>query len=221
MVNLENINYNDVVNKQLTHRGYLVRVGSYDFEPIYIKFDTELYSSINNFFKGYKNVHQVYLELYQNDKLNDVLPYISIHHTDIIRRINMSLKTIAKEILNIYFMTRNHRNDKLYDLLPKVYKDTLFNIHKIFILKRDEDRTNIDELGLIEKRSLTIENVYGYLKKLNTQQLIKIYQDRINLLKDIKILKINEHNFSLKKELNDILYDSCINTLTLTTLMNQ
>jgi hypothetical protein len=217
LMGLYRANESDMTYRKLTTRGYLMKIRNGGDEATSINFETDLYTSINKYFKNKKNIHQVYLELYQKDRLNDILPYITSHYTDIVRRINMSLKTLAKEILNIYFMTRNHKNDKLYDSLPKIYKDTLFNLHKVFIVKRDEDMHNADEMGLIEKRSLTVDNVYGYLKGLNALNLVKVYLDRNKLLVDIK--NITELNDESHNELSEIMDDNCINTFTQSTLM--
>lgn len=211
---VKNINVSDNIHRKLTSRGYIIKISLPDRSEIndrdiYIDYDTDLYTNISSYFNSDRNVHQVHLELYQKDKLNDILPYITQHYTDIVRRINISLKTLSREILNIYFLTRNQKHQDLYEVLPEVYKETLFNLHKIFIIKRDHDMSHIDKDGIMEKRSLNVDNVYNYLKNTNIDTLVGIYINRKNVIECVNRLNINEQ----------IMFNACINTLTQSQLM--
>jgi hypothetical protein len=209
-VYLEGLHKNDKQYKKLTIQG-LVFTYMQDGDIYKILLNTRIYDEISKYFKDLENIHKTHLYIYQKDKCGDILTYVTNNPHTIIRRINISLNTLAKEILNIYFLTRNKQNEELYDILPKCYRDCLFNIHKIFISKRERDIINKDSDGLMEKRSVTVDNVYCYLKSIATDTLTTIYQVRKDLLHNIK-------NLSLSKD--DIMYESCINTMLQSKLMD-
>ena len=79
-------------------------------QQININFNTKLYNKIHSYFVSNKNIHQIHLKLYQLNKCNEILPYITNNYIDIVRRINLSIKTLSREMLNIYFLTRNKQN---------------------------------------------------------------------------------------------------------------
>ena len=64
-------------------------------------------------------VHIGYLQLYQKDLLLNYLPFESDYSVDILKRINISLKTISEEILNLYYFINNSNN--IFDILPDIY----------------------------------------------------------------------------------------------------
>jgi hypothetical protein len=203
---LENLNYYNTIDRKLTDRGLLVSFFDKDNQQIYVNFNIKLYNKIHSYFVSHKNIHQIHLKLYQLNKCNDILPYISNNYIDIVRRINMSIKTLSKELLNIYFLTRNKQNKQLYDVLQKSYKNILFNMHRIFMKKKDMDIYNHDEL--IEKKSVTINNVYNYLKNMNNDELVKLYSDRHYII-----------NYVEKIKDDTIMLNNCINTIMQTKLM--
>lgn len=214
LMHVDGINKHDTLHKQLTTKGVLMVIGSgtADTDEIMIDFNTDLYRRISTHFENCDNLHHIHLKIYQQDKCNDVLPYVTDNYTNIIRRINISIKTLSKEILNIYFLTRNKNNTDLYDVLSKHYKDCLFNIHKIFMQKRTEDLRNVDGDGLMEKRSVTVDNVYKHLKSLSTTSLINLYVDRESLLESISKLENVDQT---------IVNPTCINTIIQTQLLNK
>lgn len=206
---LGDLHKNNIHNKKITARGLLFTY-SIDNNTYKVALNTGIYDEISTYFDKNQNIHRTHLYIYQKDKCNEVLTYVTYNCHQIIRRINISLKTLSKEILNIYFLTRNKQNIDLYNILPKCYRYCLFNIHKIFMTKREEDILNKDFDGIIEKRSVTVDNVYGFLKNIQHDMLIEIYMVRIDLLNEIKKL-------SLKN--TEIMYDTCINTMLQTKLM--
>ena len=60
------------------------------------------------------------LDLYKKDLLLNYLPFESEYSVDILKRINISLKTITEEIFNLYQSYVNNKH--IYDnVLPPVY----------------------------------------------------------------------------------------------------
>ena len=203
---LENLNYSNMINKRLSNKGLFMSFIYETNQQININFNTKLYNKIHSYFVSNKNIHQIHLKLYQLNKCNEILPYITNNYIDIVRRINLSIKTLSREMLNIYFLTRNKQNEKLYEVLPKSYKNILFNMHKIFMKKKND----CCETELVEKKSVTINNVYNYLKNMSNNELIKLYKERQCILK-----------ITLDKDIDDtIMIENCISTIMQTKLMD-
>lgn len=186
--------------KKLTLGGYILMNEN---EKIIIENTT--YRRINDSLPDYTNVHMCYLDLYKSDKLNEILPYMSNYYMDIVKRINISMKTISREILNIYHLTRNKDNVGLYTCLPNSYKKTMYDLHKLFIGERDRE-IRLDDYN---RKSITIDDVYHYLKRVSNVHLFNVYFERNELIK--KIILYETHK--------DVIYIDCIDTKTQTELM--
>ncbi|AYV78780.1 MAG: RNA ligase, partial [Edafosvirus sp.] len=207
---LEKISIDNKANKRITTEGFVMKV--YDGEQgnssfTVLKLQTDIYQTIMKIKPNNSNIYQSYLELYQNGKLNDFLPYFTKYSNEIIRRINMAVKTISKEILNIYHATRKKKNIELYESLSEQYKKALYEIHGIYINHRKKDFVNGKETtkDINECKSITVHDIYYYLKGLQSQQLRQIFYDRMIMIDN----KIN----------NEYLSKNCIYTLTQSRLM--
>jgi hypothetical protein len=193
-------------NKKLFNAGYLIKYNGY----MYI-LPNKLYEKINNLLPKYSNLNKIYLELYKSDNLNFVINYISLYPSDIIKRINLSMKTLSKEYLNIYHLTRKKSHPEVYEKLDEINKKILYDLHTIFIeTRKNEFIINND---IADKKSLTVEIVYKYLKKVDIDILEKIYLNRNNL---INLIKNVFNNDSFK-----IFFEDCINTKTISYLLNK
>lgn len=193
-------------SKRLIFTGYEIEC-IFDGKCRYIYIENPMYRKILDSIPQYDNIHICYLDLYKNDRLNEILPYISQYHVDVVKRINISMKTLAREILNIYHYTRNKKHGELYNRLTGVYKKILYELHTIFINNRTEEYRRHD---IFEQKSLTIDDVYHYLKKLPTDIHIKLYEERNDLIERLQKDKII---------INTIFNLHCINTKTQTCLM--
>ena len=87
-----------------------------------IKLQTEMYQKISKIKPNNSNIYQCYLELYQKDKLQFYLPFVTKYYYDIIKRINNSMRTLSKEILNIYHVTRKKKIQKFMNYLEIIIK---------------------------------------------------------------------------------------------------
>ena len=117
----------------------------------------------------------------------------------------MSMKTLSREILNIYHTTRKKKNGDIYDCLPDSYKKILYGIHGLYIKGRKKDFLNGEAIEGNDIKSITVHDIYYYLKNLSPDQLKQIYLDRTELIKNMEIVPHLNMN--------------CIYTLTQSKLM--
>jgi len=114
------------------------------------------------------------------------------------------MRTVAKEILDIYHGTRQKKSPDTYNNLREQYKKILYGLHGIFINIR---KPEYGDANIIANRSITVHDVYHYIKSLPPNQLRQLYYDRMHML-ECEIY-------------NDVLDKQCLDTLTLSTLMFQ
>jgi hypothetical protein len=153
-----------------------------------------------------------YLELYQKNILNDILPYIHKYPLCVVKRINISIRTISKEILNIYHLTRQKQNTPLYECLSQHYKKTLYDLHKIYVTQKYGDFIVKSNEMLKEKKSISVDIVYNHIKGLPIDDLLQLFIDRKNLIAHLsscnydygKILIINNIDMIAQMELMEI-----------------
>ena len=206
IIKLDYISYDNKINKKLTYSGFNVKVYDEEKQTNNIYIYSDIYKKINdNMIEG-DNIYKIYLELYQKNKLSNILPYLSKYSNEIIHRLNMSMKTLSREILNIYHTTRKKKHQEMYKLLPELYKKILYGIHGVYINSRKKDLINRVPVDYDETKSITVHDVYYYVKELTHYQLIQLFKERTELLKN--------SNF------NNIMSGDCIYTLTQAKLMS-
>ena len=196
---IEHISIENKVNKKITTYGY-------DITNFYTyRLYTDIYMSIIKDIPSFENIHQLYLELYQNNKLTEILPFLSNYPIEIIHRINMTMKTLSRELLNIYHITRKQKNTEIYKILTDTYRKILYGIHGIYIENRKIDFVNGIEKDMGDGKSITVHDIYYYLKTVSFQQLKQLFIDRQKMLTNNIVAPY--------------LIKSCIFTLTQTNLM--
>lgn len=206
---LDYVSKDNRAKKTITTEGYILRyyhgeVKKSDFTVL--KLQTKLYQELIKVKPNNSNLHMIYLELYQKDRLTEFLPYFSKYNTDIIRRINNSMRTVAQELLDIYHGTRQQNNPEVYKSLKEHYKKSLYDLHGIFIRYR-KPKFDEDKEKTIGNRSITVHDVYHYLKDKQPAQLRNIYQERMQMV-DMPCF-------------DKFLNKECLDTVTLTMLMFQ
>jgi hypothetical protein len=221
IVRLDKISFDNVISKKITIEGFILYIYdpndtshthghkvNADISSAYVvgKIQSDTYKKISKLKQSLTgNIYQNYLELYQNGKLVDYLPYFSKYTNEIVHRINMSMKTLSREILNIYHATRKKKNKDLYDILTEQYKKILYSIHGLYINIRKTDFINGHEIDERESKSITVHDVYYYLKSLPPDQLRQLYHDRLDMLENPSV-----HQYLCK---------DCIFTITQSKLM--
>lgn len=207
----ELMNNEDIVTKNIQYGGYLIKIFDKQFKNFTLFcIRTEIYKYISSILPKYDNQYKSFLELYQNDHLTDVLPYLHKYPADVIRRINMSVKVLSKEILNIYHLTRKKQNKELYNILPISYKKILYDLHKVYVNQKFSEINNKDYEILKERKSISVDIVYSHLKNIKNVELVNVFNDRKTLLEKIQLLQI---------KYNEIMSIDNIDIITQTELM--
>lgn len=208
--NLKNISNNDEKNKNVTTEGYILKIyegeiGKSRFQSV--KLQTDIYQQLMKMKPNNSNLHQIYLELYQTDMLYNFIPYFTKYTNDVIKRINESMRTMSKELLDIYHTTRQKKNQEVYDKLKDQYKKVIYELHGKYIKNREKDFVDGIEKEYDDKRSrpIRVHDVYHFLKKMPAQQLRKLYYERTLMIEDGSAPSVVNKN--------------CMNTRVQTTLM--
>lgn len=149
-VRLEELDILNSKTKRLLNRGYVVQLNIDNFDVINIAYDTLTYKRLISMIPTGMSIHEVHLYLYQSDKLNYFLQHVTDTHIDIVKRINASMSTMSREILDIYHMTRKKKNSALYNILPQSYKLILYQLHSDYIVQKNkrDNKDNQDKLNL-------------------------------------------------------------------------
>ena len=172
---LKNISQNNTATYKLTIEGLILFVNNN-----YMKLQTDLYINVIKLKPTRTNIHIGYLELYQKDLLLNYLPYYTDFSVDILKRINISLKTLSEELLNIYQITKNNQNSEIYNALPEIYKNILFDIN------------NISFKNIMSY--INIHYIYHYIKKMDINKIVELYKNRCSLENNILFSKIINKN---------------------------
>ncbi len=213
LTSIDTMNNDDMMSKNIQYAGYHIKI----FNTTYTSFkscfiSTEIYNYITCLLPQHKNQYRNYLELYQYDKLTEILPYLHKYPADVVRRINMSVKTLSKEILNIYHSTRNKQNCDLYKVLPIRYRKVLYNLHKIYVNQKYGEFIIKSNDTMKEKKSISVDIVYGYVKGLKNFELIDLFQNRTVLIKELQ---------NIDFDYSEIMYTDNIDIITQSELMFQ
>jgi hypothetical protein len=199
---VKRLNVSTITHKKLIYGGFII----YKDNEQYVSY-TSIFNFIRSHLSNFKNVYWNYIDLYQGNLLYKILPYLNEFNKEIIDCIHKSFKIITKEILNIYHMTRKHKNPEIYKHLTKPYKDVLFEIHKVYINNKS---TNDD--SSIDTTSISYIDVHSILKSYPLLELLKIFEDRQKIISGM----IND---SIK--VNSIFDSSDSNVITLSHLLSE
>lgn len=184
MKELSDISDGDMFTHQIATEGFIIE-HQCNGKLTLLKLQTKSYRYISEVKPNVSNLDAMFLELYQKDKLRDVIKFFSDNCGLIVNRIDNSMRTMTKEILNLYHSTRIHKNETLYNALSGSYKTALYKIHGEYIQKHKKEidkESKDDENTFVTKKSITVHDVYVSLKKLDGHILRKMYSDRISMM---------------------------------------
>jgi hypothetical protein len=190
---LEMISNRDKEREYVSSEGFIIEYYENNVLTL-LKMQTPLYQYIANVKPNVSNLDALLLELYQKDKLRELAPFFTLQCREVVIRTHNAMKTISNEFLNIYHTTRSHKNESLYNELPSSYKCVLYAIHGIFIEKRKREQEQNKQSELGDRKSITIYDVYNYLKSMEPHYLRTVFVDRLSLLQNKQLSNlINVH----------------------------
>jgi hypothetical protein len=187
-------------NHKIITEGYILRI--YEKEKYKSKFkvgklQTEIYQTLMKMKPNNSNMYQSYLELYQQNKLIEFLPYFSKFSIELTKRIHIAMSNIANEILDLYHCTRQKKNPEIYANLTEHYKKILYGLHGLYIQHRKPEFLTSDDKLKISK-SINVHDVYHHLKNLPPNDLRQLFYDRTKLIEDPNNAFINKNCLSTK-----------------------
>lgn len=175
LLRLEELDVKNTKTRKLFMRGLIMKVKTETNDDILVEYDTMTYSKLLSLVPAGMNIHEIHLKLYQDDKLNNFLQYVTDSHTDIVKRINVSMSTMSREILDIYHMTRKMKNSELYGLLPQSYRQILYQLHSDYIAQKNgSNDSQIDD-------SFITTNNSKYVNSVNRQMTSTVIDDDIGI----------------------------------------
>jgi len=169
-VYIENLSKRCFTNKKMFNDGIMIRIYN-TLNTHYINVQSECYQIITSLKPLHKNINIGFLEMYQKNTLLSFLPFYSNYSVDILHRINMSIKTLSHDILNIYHASR--KNIDLIIELPLCFQEVINNIHKIYLSNKRK---------LTENSSINVHHIYYYLKEISFTLLLQLFMSRHEML---------------------------------------
>lgn len=180
MAKLDDHNYEDINQQLITLEGYVLKCYTEEVHKssfVTLKLQTKLYETLTRYKPNNSNIYQCFLELYQIDKLVNFIPFF-IKRTEqngqpeysgvVVNCVHRSMRNMAKELSNLYFMTRKKNNNSVYEALPTSYKKLLFGIHGIYL---NNNTVPINALA-----------IYDFLKCLPSKELRQLFIDRQQMM---------------------------------------
>lgn len=196
---LNNISVTNEAQQLVMTEGYIVKYyNKLDNSFTVLKIQSGIYQKLALIKPNNSNIDQIFLELYQKNKLVEFMPYFTNYGKQILHRINTSFRQISSEVFNVYHMTRSKKNEELYGRLPGVYKKVLYGLHGLFISENIKNNN--------KNMSINVHVVYNYLKNiLEPYELRQLFQERMTML---------ENNSGL-----EFINPNCMATMTQCALM--
>lgn len=167
-----------------------------------VKLQTPLYQFSQ--ITGIDNVNIIkgLIYLYQNGKLKDYLtthpeqskienPQNTSQSYDVIGVIDSAFKASASELFELFKLLWSIQTGQkipeakfLYDMMPKEYKDMLYNIKGIYYRKKAESHNQENQDVPTKNHYLRPTDIYNYMKTLPTEKLIQYWKIRRTMMDD-------------------------------------
>src|SRR5437868_3277973 len=148
---LQKIDEMDEDKTLITSLGYILKCynnNENNNNVTYMNIQTNLYNKLKKLKPNNSNIHQCYLELFQSGELPKYIKYFMNKHLagKTITRYSKSLKHLSKEMLLVYFNTRNKLNQQLYSKLGYYQKKVLYDLHGIYKQRVLDKKNKTDEM---------------------------------------------------------------------------
>ena len=195
---LKTLSDRDLRNKKITCEGYIVKyyLGQPNKSPfVLMKIQTDIYRKLLDIRPNNSNIYQIYLQLYQQDKLKDFVSFYTSYPDEVINRIKNSVNTLAHEVLDLYFATRGNKNTSLYELLPGSYRKILYDVHGMYLSNT--------------AKPIKATDIFHYFKQIDFPLFRKVFSDRIELLTNKTLTFLNRECPDLRTQ-TSLMFDTKI-----------
>lgn len=148
-----------------------------------------------------KNIFLGFIYLYQNNKLSKYLennnnfnklkkivnPINTTESYDTLGTVDSIFKVLTSELFILFKLlwnlnTSEHQNSELYNILPKEYKNILFQIRGLFYKEKN-----------YRKKYLNLNHIYNHLKSISCLEIEKLLRSRKLMFNWIKIDNKNKY----------------------------
>ena len=183
---------NRTLNPLLNNEGIIIK-----FNNNLLKLQTISYQfskaqgSDSNIYKGYIYLYQIdqlkiYIQNYDNHKIYEKIinPQNNSEIYDTIGVVDSVFKVLTSELFELFKLLwkpkiKEHKNNELYNKLPKEYKDVLYGIRGIFFkLKTSYIEMLKNKTINPENNFFGIKDIYKYLKLLDIDQFCALLRQR-------------------------------------------
>ena len=212
---IDSENTKGYINIPPTTEGLIMKV--YDKElnrNLILKFQTLDYQFIKTIGPTEdQNIYRGFLKLYQLNKLNYYIknnknfekyktiknPLNESEFYDTIGSVDAIFKVLTSELYELFKLlyhnkNNKHKNTDLYSILPKEYREIIFNIRGLYFEKKSTYIKNLNNKKSIKVNFLKIKDLYNFLKSYEINKLnlilkhrsLLLSQDETNVIKDFK-----------------------------------
>jgi len=159
---------------QLSDFGVIIKLVKDGIVTSILRFEAFTYQDLFGCKPNVRNRFQTFFELYRRNELTKFLKFQAQEDKDQSKFIHTAMQELTTETLNLYLKTRNKGLPDTYSKMKGNYKTVLFQLHGIFLEKRNKQVT----------AKLTFLDVYSYLKNYLTLELfISLITERRDLIK--------------------------------------
>ena len=193
-----NINDKNKYNESLRDEGLIIKVFSTETNKYLLyKLQTDNYK-LQMVTNGDKNMYKGLIHLYQNNKITDyfnqipdskflkIVNPLNVYESYYSKNVIDSMfKVLTSEIFELFKLicslkTGKNQNKELYEILPKEYKNIIYEIRGIYFKKKALLFNNTNEKTVEELRSshLTINDIYNHLKNIHIDKIVNFINNR-------------------------------------------
>lgn len=217
-------NFNNILNDydineitKCSNEGIMIKLKTDQPIITYLKIQTYPYQ-FNKAIGSEKNIFKGFINLYQNNKLNEYLesnvnlnnykkivnPINCNEAYDIVGVIDSVFKVCTSELYELFKLLWNLKTGKqmdqqLYNILPKEYKNIMYGIRGIYFKNKSEIFNSVNK----SKIFFQIKDVYQYLKNMNTESFEQYFRVRKLMYNWVKNNNIHQEEIKKFSKINN------------------
>jgi hypothetical protein len=184
---LEELDRESLEQKQMLHEGVIIKAFDENNKYVVCKIQTNEFNELKKILPNSSNPWIKYLELYRRNTFKEYMESYDITiDKSTLKVINSTFLNLVTELTKVYFKTRNNNNPSLYKSLPKSFHQALYEIHGLYIKKKqnlaNKPKNNNMEEKVENDLNITPMDVNVYLRAVNVELVGKLIVDRIYLI---------------------------------------